>query len=397
MNWWIWVWHNIERSAFRSWIVLLSAALVTFFAVTATSLVGGARASLSLARARLGADLIVVPQGAGRQMENAFLMSAPVSLWMPAYVADETAQIEGVAAVSPQLFLFTLRGATCCAVPEMFMVAYDPVTDFTLRPWLSQHLAGGLGIGEAIGGSYVFVPSGAAKILVYNYPIDLRGNLEPTGTGLDQTMFFTFATAAEISRLSEVQAEQKLNIPPDSVSAVLIRTLPGYDTSAIARQIQRTIPDVEAIESINLFASQRSRLDSVLKASLALLFIIAVLSVMLMALVFSIMINERRREIGVLRALGARQTTVSQSLLTEAAFLALVGGGLGTGLALMAVSLLRGPLIAWLGAPFLAPSLLTVFLMIGEGLALSLFTVMPAAWMPARRLSQMEPAQVMRA
>ncbi len=388
--------RNIERSAFRSWIILMCAALVAFFVVAATLVINGSRESMSRARARLGADIIVVPDGAREGMENAFLMGAPVSLWMPAYVTIEVAEIEGVEAVSPQLFLFTLAGATCCAVPEMFMVAYVPETDFTIKPWLLQHIPDGLKLGEAVGGSYVFVPTGYAKILIYGYTIDLRGNLDSTGTNIDQTMFFTFETADDISRLSEFQAEKIMEIPPDSVSAVMVKTNPNADTHTIAQRITSTIPDVDAVESSNLFQSQRTRLDGIFKASVALSGIIWILSILLIVLIFSIVVNERRREIGVLRALGARRWTVAQSLLAEAIVLALFGGGVGIGLALLGVSLFREAIINLIGLPFLAPTPMSIVTIIFEGLVLALLTVIPAALLPTLRISMIEPALAMR-
>jgi hypothetical protein len=76
----------------------------------------------------------------------------------------------------------------------MFMVAFDPKTDFTIEPWLKQKLGHELRLGEAVGGSYVFTPEGEENIKLFGYFLSLKGNLAPTGTGLDQTMFLTFET-----------------------------------------------------------------------------------------------------------------------------------------------------------------------------------------------------------
>jgi len=320
-------WKNANGNAFRSWTIVLCAALMAGLAVSSTIVIGGARNSLHVAKERLGADIIVVPAGTEHAMENAFLMGVPAAAWMPRNSLDRIAATPGVEAVSPQLFLSTLRGALCCSVPEMFLVAYDPATDFTLKPWLEEHLEDGLHLGEAVGGAFVYVPADPGTILVYGYEIDLKRSLEPTGTGLDQSMFFTFETANEIARLSSVQAEQELTIPGDEVSAVMVKLSPGADTHQVAQQIQQTLPQVATVESTNLFHSQRVQITGLLRSVLVLLGVAWLLAVALIGMVFSMAVNERRRHIGVLRALGFTRRFVSQSLLAEGLLLALAGGG----------------------------------------------------------------------
>jgi putative ABC transport system permease protein len=51
--------------------------------------------------------------------------------------------------------------------------------------------------------------------------------------------------------------------------------------------------------------------------------------------------NERRRELGVLRALGATRSFVFKSLVTEAGLLALMGGLVGTGMTALVIYLFR--------------------------------------------------------
>ena len=141
----------------------------------------------------------MVPAGAEDRVENALLMGAPVRAWMPAANVERIRVIPGVDVVSPQVYLATLRGATCCTLPEMFLIAYDPQTDFTVRPWLVQHGIDRLPMGDAVGGAFVYLPQGDEDIKLYGYGVNLRGNLEQTGAGLDATMFITMETAREIA------------------------------------------------------------------------------------------------------------------------------------------------------------------------------------------------------
>jgi putative ABC transport system permease protein len=389
-------WKNISGNTFRSLVVFNCALLVAAFALSATLLLRGAAASLKLASDRLGADIVAVPSGAEAKMEGALMMGAPAQFWMPEQNVANIASVPGVEAVSPQIYLATLTGASCCSVANMFMVAYDPDTDFTIRPWLKQKLNDGLRLGEVVGGAYISATEGNQNIRVYNYLVTLKANIEPTGTGLDQTMFFTMDTARDIARISESQAEDRLVIPPHQVSAVLVKVKSGIDPNEVAIRIFRSVPGVVPIESSNLFQSSRKQLASLLRTVVIMLGLVWALSVMLIGLVFSMAANERRRELGVLRAIGATRRFIAESLLAEAGILAACGGMVGIALAVMAVYLFRKLIMVSLGLPFLLPSPGSLAIQVGAGIFLALFSVFLAALFPAYKISRLDPAIAMR-
>lgn len=389
-------WKNIAGNGLRSWVVALCALLVAAFALFATLLLRGAATSLELAADRLGADIVVVPEGTQTEMEGALLMGVPAQFWMPAENVQKLAAIPGVQAASPQVYLATLIGASCCSVSEMFMVAYDPETDFTVRPWLEKQLPSGLGLGEVIGGHYIFATEGEDGILVYGAPLKLKGNLEATGTGLDQTIFFTMDTARHIARISQSEAEKPLAIPPDQVSAVLLKIEPGSDSEAVAVQIYRTIPGVFPIESARLFQSSRAQLNNLLHMVVAVMALIWPIAIVLIGMVYLMAAHERRRELGVLRALGATSRFVGQSLLVEAGLLAFCGASVGVLLAVMVVYLFRKLIMTSLGVPFLLPSPGALAFQIGAGLLLAMVSVFLATLMPAVKISRQDPAIAMR-
>jgi putative ABC transport system permease protein len=389
-------WRNISGNTFRSWVVFLCALLVAAFTLFATLLLRGAATSLRLASDRMGADIVVVPSGAEAKMEGALMMGVPAQFWMPKENVQRLAAIPGVEKVSPQVYLATLTGASCCSVSNMFMVAYDPETDFTVRPWLNQELSGGLRMGEVVGGAFISATEGKQNIRVFGYLVTLKANIEPTGTGLDQSMFFTLDTARDIARISVTQAEEPLTIPDNQVSAVLVKVKPGSDPHEVAVQIYRSILGVVPIESANLFQSSRKQLASLLKTVLFLLGLIWALSVALIGLVISMAANERRRELGVLRAIGATRRFIGQSLLVEAGILAFCGGAVGIFLTVLVIYLFRKLIVVSLGLPFLLPSPGALLLEIAAGMFLALFSVFLAALFPAVKVSRQDPAIAMR-
>jgi putative ABC transport system permease protein len=133
-----------------------------------------------------------------------------------------------------------------------------------------------------------------------------------------------------------------------------------------------------------------------LRSVIAMLGITWALSVLVIGLIVSMAANERRREIGVLRALGAPRGFVLRSLLAEVGLLAAGGGLLGAALAGLAIYLFRDLLVLGLGMPFLLPSLPRLLALVAGGLGLALGTVALAAWLPAYRTSRQDPALAMR-
>lgn len=387
---------NIAGSSFRSWVVMLCALTIAGFSLSLVLIVSGAQDSLHLAMARLGADIVVVPEGAETKVENALLMGNPAAVWMPQSNLARVAAIPGVAVASPQVYLSSLHGASCCSVSDMFMVAFDPATDFTVQPWLQRTAGGSLALGEAIGGTYVFVPAGEQNIKLYGYFVTLKANLEPTGTNLDQSLFLTMDTAQDMARISRSSAEKPLDIPAGSISSVLIKVQPGAATQEVAARIMQDVPGVTPVLGLNLFQAFRQQIAGLLRGMLAVLVITTVLSLILLSLVFSMASNERRREIGVLRALGATRAFVLQSLLSEAAALAVTGAVVGVALAILIVYLFRNLIISSLGVPFLLPSPLSLLVLTLGGLAIALAGVTLAAFVPAFTTSRQDPAVAMR-
>jgi len=247
-----------------------------------------------------------------------------------------------------------------------------------------------------VGGTYVFIPEGEQNIQLYGYFVTLKANMEPTGTGLDQSMFLTMETARDMARISLTMAEKPLEIPDDSISAIMVKIEPNMNPEDVSLEIMQAVSGVTPIVSPNLFQSYRQQMNGLRAGVTATIGITLVMSVAMVGLVFSMAANERRRELGVLRAMGATRSFVLQSLLSEASILALIGGATGIGLTALWVILFRNLIITLLGIPFILPSPSNLMLEVIGGMILTLLTVTLAAMLPAYRISHLEPAIAMR-
>ena len=388
--------RNITRNGFRSLVVAACVFVVTGSTLLATMILRGAEDDLRLESERLGADLVVLPKGSDAQPEGALFLGGPSTARMPESVTQKIAQVPGVAAVSPQLFLASVSGAASPADPETFLVAFDPSTDFTVRPWLRSPGEGSLKLGECFVGSQLSVPGGDGVLRTFGPELTMKARLEPTGTSLDQTVFVSFDTARGMARASGSEGAALSGMPPGFVSAVLVKLTPKVDPTLVAMVIDNDLTGVSAVKGAELFRSVRSQLTGMVVGFVVVLAILWGISVLVTGLVFSVAVNQRRREIAVLRALGATRFFVLRSLLAEVLLLALLGGLAGSSLAGACLYLFRDLLVDLLRISFLVPPLpdflaLTVF-----GLALGLVSVIMAALFPANKASRQDPAQAMR-
>ncbi len=389
--------RNILGSLYRSGAILVCAILVAGLSLSATLIVQGAQSGLRRNLSRMGADIIAIPWDTmSVDLDTAHLAGMMTNRWMPKAYMDRIMAVQGVEVVSPQLYLATMDDSPFSSLDELYLVAYDPVTDFVLKPWLEHDPIGTLRLGEAVGGSAVSDPDGDQKIQIYGYPIRLIRTLEETGTDADQSLFITFDTAQAI--VDEVQRQPKpaFEMAPESISTAMVKVRLGSDPHEVAVRILEQVPSVLPIESTGFFQTQRAQIVGLLRTVLILAGLTWCLATLFMGLVFSLAANERSREIATLRALGATKPVILKTLLLEGTTLAVTGGVTGISLAVLIARLFGEQIAEATGIQIALPGPLALAGWAAAGLVLAIASVTLAAWLPASRLSQQEPALAMR-
>jgi putative ABC transport system permease protein len=390
-----WAVKDMMRNPFRTAVVVLCALLVAGLSLATALIVNGTGVSLDQAQTRFGADLIVVPEGAERETQGALLMAVPMQAWMASDKTQAIAAVPGVAQASPQLYVGTFGGLPGSGQAPLFLVAYEPSTDFAVRPWLPDGFDGVLDPGETIAGSSLTVEPDHAGLESFGLTAP-RARLHSTGTSLDDTLLISFATVQQVLQSGQFEAQQGYSVPEDSISSILVKLTAGAEAEEVAESIRSSVPGVTPISSPDLFASFRDQLAGQTAGMYAILVLVLILSLGIITLVFSMVVNQRRREIGVLRALGATRATVIVTLLGSAAILALIGGVAGIILGGLVVYAFRTGLGDAFGFPFQFPSPSGVALLVVIGLAVALVAVLLAALVPAYRVARQEPAVSMR-
>ncbi len=183
-------------------------------------------------------------------------------------------------------------------------------------------------------------------------------------------------------------------------------TVAAYDAVIADTARNQDVPQViVAAEQMGLQLSRKSRTARtfgtvVMVTSLALVLLavlVLVVAATQIAQTFAMLVHERRKEIAVLRALGAARRDVATLVLGEAAVLGIGGGVVGGGLALLAARAVDWAAARWLADVPLLPKGFFAFPDWAVPLAVvtALLCTVLGALGPARRAMRLDPAAVL--
>lgn len=201
--------------------------------------------------------------------------------------------------------------------------------------------------------------------------------------------------AFPLSFIRHTNARLKSAEAAASFDAILLDTLSNEDVPQV----------IVAAEKLGLQLSRKSRAARtfgtvVMVTSLALLLLatlVLIVAAIQIAQTFAMLVHERRREIAVLRALGAARLDIAVLVLGEAMVIGAVGGALGGGLALLAAAGVDAAAARFLADVPLLPSGFFAFPVWALPLSVavaSVFTVLGALG-PALRATTLDPAAVL--
>ncbi|MFC1980981.1 ABC transporter permease [Chloroflexota bacterium] len=158
----------------------------------------------------------------------------------------------------------------------------------------------------------------------------------------------------------------------------------------IAEQIEKKLPHAKAMVIRQLVQAEIATVDLADRFSILLIGTILVAGCAMMFTTMMSSVVERTREIGVLRAIGFRQSHLMRIVMQEALIVSIIGGFVGIVIGNLAAKVL-GEAIAGLEAVRFSP-VITI-----SALALALVMGIVPTIYPARKAAQMDPTEALRA
>jgi len=345
---------NLKRKPFRTATLMVLTSVLAFSLFCGSFLVKSLDGGMQSLSNRLGADIIVVPQGYDSKIESALLRGEPNSFYFKAEAVERLKKIEGIELASPQLFIATLS-AGCCSFP-LQVIGIDFDSDFNIKPWLQKQIKLPLSANQIVVGSNI-VGNTHSEVKFFNQPFVIAGRLAKTGMGFDNSVFMTIENAKRLAKEYERIMQHPVAQDEDLISSVMVRIKPGANVQTVAQRI------LKAFEGEQIYPLISKRMMSNISASIAkldvyiyvLLALLWFLSFIVLAVSFSSIFHERKEEFGMLRIIGATKKRLAQLACAEAFIISASGACIGTVLACLIVLLFNQAIIAGVKMPFLNP------------------------------------------
>ncbi|MDA8077757.1 MAG: ABC transporter permease [Nitrospiraceae bacterium] len=384
--------RNLRRKPLRTAVLIASIGLLVTALVFVLSFVRRVDSVVKVASDRLGADVIIVPSGSRGAAEDVLLENKVKTFYMDKALVEKIGRINGIDALTYQTYLASIVGQ-CCDVPETVVVAFNQDTDFIIKPWLGKAFGRRLKKGEALVGneSAMNISVGLTEVdgVLFGNLFKMVGVLEKTGTGLDTAIFI------DESNIEDILTKGKTALKSGQVSIIFARVKKGFDPSKVAGDIGDAFVEVNAVARKDIGRNILSTLRDLNRVFFVTVTLAAVLSIFLVWAVFSAIANERSWEIGIMRAIGARESHVSRLFLIEVLFIGAAGSFIGI-IAGTAVSV-------FLGKHFMMLKNVTADLGTGERIIIGLCSLaagtaicVAGALSPVRRLKKLEPLLAIR-
>jgi putative ABC transport system permease protein len=385
--------RNLSNRPYRNIPMVFTIAFIAATLFSSQYLMTGAQESLDTGISRMGADILIVPEEYAAAGQTVILTGQPSSFFFPDSGFETISRIPGVAKSSPQIYIATLF-ASCCAAPVQ-MIAIDPERDFTISTWLKQNPGVKMGKDDIIIGSAI-VQNVGNDLMFYGHTFHVVGILEKTGMGVDNSVFTRFSDAYEMADESELKAVKKLTIPPGKVSAVLVKVDPGTSPATVAREIQDRVPGTKTITPNGLLNAVSGQLGAIRRLLNGITLAVTIVTIPLLGFISAMVAHERRREVSIMRALGATKAFVVRLMFAESFTLAIIGGIIGIGVTTVVLVFFQDFIAITLKIPFIMPSPMAVLIDGGMALFVCVGIGGISSLYPAILINRSEPYETIR-
>ena len=391
--------QNLGRRKARTLLLLAAVAVCSGAIFTGAVLMRSIETSMAVGFTRLGADMLVIPSGTLTNITAALLTAEPTDLTLDTSVLPRLERLKGVRKAAPQLIFRTDASGYGRGGELIDLIAFDPERDITVQPWLEQHLDRPLRPGDVIMGGRREEPIGS-ELLLFGRPLTVYGKLGKTAVGThERGLFITFATLNELRDVMRQVCGTKAPLEPDKLSGVLLELAPGATTQQVRFAALANFPGIKIVSGESMLTSIRQGLAALLNGVLGLMVIMFVSTALMVSVLFSAILTERRRELGLLKAIGARRGQIIGVLLTEAALATALGGLMGCVLGVLLMRIYEHSLVYYLdrmGIPFVWLNTATTGLIALACIVLASLIGVAGALYPAWRASRQESYDLIR-
>ncbi|MBP6766906.1 MAG: ABC transporter permease [Reyranella sp.] len=395
--------QNLGRRKARSLLLIMAVAVASGVVFTGATLMRSIDSSMAVGFTRLGADMMVVPEGALTNITAALLTVEPTDLVLDQDLFAK-AGIASVSRAAPQKIARVEHSGIGSHHDSVDLIGFDPALDFTVRPWLVEKINRDMRPGDVILGAARDAPLGS-ELLISGKAHTVYGRLGKTGVGThERGVFMTFDTLEALAGAIHGHGHGHGGGPPavlqkGKVSGFLVELAPGATPLQARFAILSTLKGVKVVSGDSTMSGIRQGLTALLNGILALMVLMFASTALMVSVLFSAIVTERRGELGLLKAIGARRGQIVGMMVIEAVIATGAGGVLGVALGVLVMRLYERSLVYYLeniGVPFVwldGPRM--VIVAVGAVVMASIIGALGSLY-PAWRASRRDPYELVR-
>jgi putative ABC transport system permease protein len=344
MTWW----RNLLRHPVRSGLAIAGITVTTAMLLDMVLLAGGIERSFERLLLGRGYQIRVSPSGTLPFDTEATIPGA--AGLRAAFRSDP-----GVAAVAPLLGASVYARAGDSLVP-LFAYGTDPAEQAIYQPVRGADLVPGDSLGVLLS-----APAATRLGLGPGDTVTVVGRLDPqlAAAGVERRLVvrgvarLLYDFRGQLSLVAPLPVVQSLAgvRQDDRVSAFVLRVRSDDEAEPVTARLRAVHSDLEVNSVADMVRHFRDRLVYFRQLSYILGTISLLVTVLLVATLMTITVNERLGEIATLRAIGVGRATVVRSIMAEGAALTTAGGALGIVLGLATAEYLDAILTMFPGLP----------------------------------------------
>lgn len=335
---------NLLRRRGRTMLTVMGVAIAISVLFSLLALNTGYEKALGKEMNSLGAHVLAVPKGCPYEAASLVIHGGVIPKYLSAADLKSIRSIDGIDLATPML-MHQVSGkgsmnmaGTANAGKDVSNVVFGVKIDdmLKLKPWWTVDgrffkdnetnvIVAGRGLADMENltvGSAIVLGSKKEKFTVV-------GILGRTGDQDDQFYFMPLAEA------------QSVFDKRGKITTIAVKVKDLDKISEISDEMEK-IPDIQVVTMTQIMGTIMNLAGSAKSLLLTVIIIALVISAFGIINTLLMSVNERTREFGMMKAIGASGLDISKTILAETVFITASGGAIGTALAIVGSSIIEG-------------------------------------------------------
>ncbi|MBI2909525.1 MAG: ABC transporter permease [Chloroflexi bacterium] len=375
--------NNLKRRKSRMFFCVAGLVMGVATVVSLITITNAMHGDIQDKVDQFGANIVITPKSDEMALSYGGVTISSASFDTKELRNEDAAAIwdielnKNISVVAPKLV-----GGVDAGGKRVLLVGVDFPSELKMKKWWNITGREPNASGEAVIGSRAATYLGlmpGSEVKLGSRPLKVTGVLQETGGQEDSLLFADLATA------------QAILGKPGSLSLIEVSALcKGCPIEEIIAQISGKLPDANVNAVAQAVKSRQQTVDQLTSFSVAISAVVVIIGALIVLTTMMNSVNERKREIGIFRAIGFRKGHVVNVIMLEALLISLLGGILGW-IVGSGASMALGPSVAQLAsAP--PPDLLLG----GIAIVLAMVVGLGSSVYPAIRAANVDPVIALR-